>query len=729
MALSTIGSTGPCSPFRGSSRARKRHATSVSFTGVAAFDRRCACTNPVGPLETSFVGALGPGSEMAGVVRRLALLVVAALLGACGVQAVSSTAGETTTPSDATTAVIAHYREEIPRLMKEQGVPGISVAVVDDHGIVWSAGFGVTDTDDPDPVTPDTIFSVQSTSKAFTATAVLLAVEDGLVDLDTPITTYLPDFSVHSIFEDHPESRITLRYLLSHTAGFTHEAPVGNNWDLDADSFDAHIRSISDTWLRFPVGSGYAYSNLGIDLAGYILEAVSGQPFADYVPRPGVRTAGDAEQLLRCRRHRGRRPARHRPRPGLTRRVPASADGARRRDVRQRQRPQPVPPVPARRRRRWTDAPFSIRPCSTRCAPCSSPKGMDATAMAWEWGAPAGTEERNADLFSHGGGGFGFTSDLCWLPELQLGIAVLFNSADHDLRDHSGARHPRRPGTHAGPPPATGFSRCRPTAPWERGLGRFSSATHPRRRHSGRGGPAARPDPLAIVPWRLPDRQRGACSTSAHRPAGSTSRTRPPVPRRERHRGRDVSPPRGGARGVLHRDWRGPRPPCAAPHVPRPPVHPSRPRPSTRGLGAARDVRPRDARGGDPVAASAPRACASAPADRTDCTRIRRHHRPSGGQHAAVAVSVSGLASIAMVAVLPHVIYTGYVGWLDLATWQEWLRAPLALALSTVALAALTTNWRHAQRTGQQHWVRPTLIAAALMRIALLASWHLIGLS
>ena len=69
--------------------------------------------------------------------------------------------------------------------------------------------------------------------------------------------------------------------LLSHTAGFTHEAPVGNNNELDPGTFDAHVRSISDTWLRFPVGTGYAYSNLGIDLAGYILERVERKPFAE----------------------------------------------------------------------------------------------------------------------------------------------------------------------------------------------------------------------------------------------------------------------------------------------------------------------------------------------------------------------------------------------------------------------------------------------------------------
>ena len=164
--------------------------------------------------------------------------------------------------------------------MAEQHVPGLAVAVVDGDRVVWQQGFGSTDDDGATPVTADTIFSVQSMSKTFTATAVMQAVQAGRLDLDVPITTYLPGFTVHSAFEAHPERKITLRMLLSHTAGFTHEAPVGNNYEPEPGDFDAHVRSISDTWLRFPVGTGYAYSNLGIDLAGYILEQVADKPFA-----------------------------------------------------------------------------------------------------------------------------------------------------------------------------------------------------------------------------------------------------------------------------------------------------------------------------------------------------------------------------------------------------------------------------------------------------------------
>ena len=192
----------------------------------------------------------------------------------------TSAAASSPTPSAAGQAgaptVIATYRARIPELMAEQDIPGLAVALVDGDRVLWAEGFGHTDRDGSSPVTADTIFSVQSMSKLFTATAVMQAVGAGRLRLDEPITSYLPDFTVHSAFEDHPERKITLRMLLSHTAGFTHEAPVGNNFELDPGDFDDHVRSISDTWLRFPIGTGYAYSNLGIDLAGYIVGRVSG---------------------------------------------------------------------------------------------------------------------------------------------------------------------------------------------------------------------------------------------------------------------------------------------------------------------------------------------------------------------------------------------------------------------------------------------------------------------
>ena len=142
---------------------------------------------------------------------------------------------------DPAATVVAKYRERIPDLMADQGIPGLAVALVDENRPLWVEGFGHLDGRGSAPVNADTIFSVQSMSKLFTATAVMQAVAAGRLDLDEPITTYLPDFTVHSAFEEHPERKITLRMLLSHTAGFTHEAPVGNNNELDPGDFESHV--------------------------------------------------------------------------------------------------------------------------------------------------------------------------------------------------------------------------------------------------------------------------------------------------------------------------------------------------------------------------------------------------------------------------------------------------------------------------------------------------------
>jgi CubicO group peptidase (beta-lactamase class C family) len=109
---------------------------------------------------------------------------------------------------------------------------------------------------------------------------------------------------VNSIFEEHPEQKITLRMLLSHTAGFAHEAPFGSNYDHPAYSFEDHIASISDTWLKFPVGTRYAYSNLGIDLAGYILQVRSGTPFVQYAQQTVLDPLGMSGSTLDVNRVR-----------------------------------------------------------------------------------------------------------------------------------------------------------------------------------------------------------------------------------------------------------------------------------------------------------------------------------------------------------------------------------------------------------------------------------------
>ena len=178
--------------------------------------------------------------------------------------------------------VFDKYRQSIPEKMAERKVPGLSIALVDRDGILWAAGFGYTDYSRKTPVTTDTLFSICSMSKTITATALMLAVQDGLVELDVPIIEYLPQFTVNSQFEENPEKKITLRNLMDHTSGLGYDVPVGNAREPSYGSCKESILSLSDTWLRHKVGERWCYGS-GPALATYIVQVQSGQPYYKYL--------------------------------------------------------------------------------------------------------------------------------------------------------------------------------------------------------------------------------------------------------------------------------------------------------------------------------------------------------------------------------------------------------------------------------------------------------------
>jgi CubicO group peptidase (beta-lactamase class C family) len=334
---------------------------------------------------------------------------------------------------DVVANMIATYRQQIPELMAEQDVPGLAVAVVDRDRVLWVEGFGDRD-DQGHPVTTDTIFGLQSMSKLFTATAVMQAVEAGRLELDEPITTYLPGFTVHSAFEAHPERRITLRMLLSHTAGFTHEAPVGNSNELDPGTFDEHVRSISDTWLRFPVGSGFAYSNLGIDLAGYILEQVEGSPFADLMRDSllgpvGMERSTFDRTVIQADDKRAVPHVDYYSDPPIY--EPVTAAGGLYSSADDLARFLLFELGEGTLDGRTVLGPESMREMRRIPPPFTGEQAGYALGVArtrWNrW-------PQSPDLFNHAGGGSGFMSDLWWAPQLGIGVALVSNSDDHDLQ-------------------------------------------------------------------------------------------------------------------------------------------------------------------------------------------------------------------------------------------------------------------------------------------------------
>lgn len=348
----------------------------------------------------------------------------------CSALPLSSVNAQHSSKMESLDPLFAETRQSILDAMEKDDIPGLAIAVVDRERILWSEGLGVRDRVSGEPVTPETVFSIQSISKTFTATAVMLAVQDELVDLDAPITDYLPDFTVNSRFEENPERKMTLRHLLSHTAGFTHEAPVGNNFNAASPSFNAHVASVSDTWLRFPVGERFAYSNLGIDLAGFIIQEASGIPFETYVKERLLEPLGMHASFVDTPEWNG-----------------ACPDCARGHNKHVIRFPDYIPLTASGGVR--VSAVDGARFVRFHLNQGSGPDGqllgqsflteMYRPAVLWRpgnsefyhgMGVYSSLGEGTYSL-KHGGGGFGFNSMFEWFSEYGIGYVLLINTVDH----------------------------------------------------------------------------------------------------------------------------------------------------------------------------------------------------------------------------------------------------------------------------------------------------------
>lgn len=159
-------------------------------------------------------------------------------------------------------------------------LPGIAVGVVADQELIWTAGFGFADTDKKVPMTPQTKFRMASHSKLFTATAVMQLREQGKLRLDDPVSKYLPWFQVKSAESEDPS--ITIEELLTHSSGLPREA--GSHWTTFEFPTTNQLRAVmAERQAPFSPEVRWKYSNLAYSVAGLVIEAVSGQTWADYV--------------------------------------------------------------------------------------------------------------------------------------------------------------------------------------------------------------------------------------------------------------------------------------------------------------------------------------------------------------------------------------------------------------------------------------------------------------
>ena len=184
-------------------------------------------------------------------------------------------------PLDDYSVAIKYTELAISRAMKTHKIPGIAVALIDGQNIIYENGFGVADLETKKPVTRDTIFNAGSIAKLFTGIEIMRMYEQGLIDIDAPVSHYLPDFSIKTTWSasesESSSDAITIRDILNHRSGLPRGSGLlGWYWDVRPEVMRAQVDTASELYQAYPAGHWYKYSNFGYNILGRIIEVVWG---------------------------------------------------------------------------------------------------------------------------------------------------------------------------------------------------------------------------------------------------------------------------------------------------------------------------------------------------------------------------------------------------------------------------------------------------------------------
>jgi CubicO group peptidase (beta-lactamase class C family) len=173
--------------------------------------------------------------------------------------------------------------------MKKHDVTGLSIALVDDQQIVWAQGFGYADKTNNIAATPETVYRVGSISKLFTDTAVMQLAQEGKLDIDKPLQTYLPQFSIKTRFPN--AGPITPRTIMTHHSGLPGNLAKGM-WAENPEPFTNVVSAIKDEYVAYPPNFVWSYSNLGLTLLGHMVQQITREDFAFRLDQSVLRPLG-----------------------------------------------------------------------------------------------------------------------------------------------------------------------------------------------------------------------------------------------------------------------------------------------------------------------------------------------------------------------------------------------------------------------------------------------------
>jgi CubicO group peptidase (beta-lactamase class C family) len=180
-------------------------------------------------------------------------------------------------PRIATADALAGFDDFVDDALKRWQAPGVAIAIVRDGEIVLVKGYGVRRPGLPEPVTADTIFPIFSATKPFVAFGAGLLVDDGRLDFDAPVRTYLPTFAMH---DPVATTQVSMRDLLSHRTG------LANHWFVWYHEFQMTraqlLARLPHLTSSAPLRTAWQYSNNGYAIAGHVIEKIAGVPWERY---------------------------------------------------------------------------------------------------------------------------------------------------------------------------------------------------------------------------------------------------------------------------------------------------------------------------------------------------------------------------------------------------------------------------------------------------------------
>ncbi|MCI0387219.1 MAG: beta-lactamase family protein [Acidobacteria bacterium] len=174
-------------------------------------------------------------------------------------------------------APLQGFDDYVSKAMKDWEVPGVAIAVVKDDKVVFAKGYGVRELGKSTPVNERTIFAIGSSSKAFTAAALAVLVDEGKIKWDDPVTKHLPSFE---LYDAYAAKEMTVRDLLCHRSGLARGDMMWYGSDFNREEILRRTRHLKPSWS---FRSQFGYQNLMYLAAGQIVQAVTGKSWDDFV--------------------------------------------------------------------------------------------------------------------------------------------------------------------------------------------------------------------------------------------------------------------------------------------------------------------------------------------------------------------------------------------------------------------------------------------------------------